>query len=117
MIRLSAFFVVALLASSSFAETVTVEVTIEQVKAESRGIIVAYMIGGEKKTTTLDVSRRAEITLNGTTCATGIHSAGPEGDGRVPERTGSRDENHGHRSDARHAKAGRTHGTQRHVPH
>jgi hypothetical protein len=67
MIRLAAFFVVALLASASFAQTVTVEVTIEQVKAESRGITVSYPVGAEKKTTTLDVSRRAEITLNGTT--------------------------------------------------
>jgi hypothetical protein len=67
MIRLSAFFVVAQLASASFGQTVTVDVTIEQVKAESRGITVSYPVGAEKKTTTLDVGRRAEITLNGKT--------------------------------------------------
>lgn len=65
MIRLSAFFALALLTASSFAQTVKVEVTIEAVKPESRGITVSYSAGAEKKTSTLDVSRKAEITLNG----------------------------------------------------
>lgn len=65
MIRLSAFTALALLASTSFAQAVKVEVTIDQVDPKSRGITVSYSVGAENKTSTLDVSRKAEITLNG----------------------------------------------------
>ena len=47
------------------AESVTVDVSIQSVKPEAREITVAYKPSTGEKAITLDVSRKAEITLNG----------------------------------------------------
>lgn len=47
------------------AQTATVEVTIQAVKPEAKEITVTYNTNLGDKTVTLDVSRKAEITLNG----------------------------------------------------
>ena len=72
MIRLSMFFAVALLVSASFAQAVTVaaevasvQCTIKSADPATRSVTVTYMVGTGEKSITLDVSRKAEITLNG----------------------------------------------------
>lgn len=70
MIRRSAFFALALLASlgaqvAVAQQTSTVEVMIQAVKPEAKEVTVAYKAGTVEKSITLDVSRKAEITLNG----------------------------------------------------
>lgn len=47
------------------ADPVTVEVTIQSANAEARQITVFYQTGSGQKTIDLDVSSKAEITLNG----------------------------------------------------
>lgn len=53
-------------AQVAVAETVTVNVSIQSVKPEAKEITVAYKTSTGEKSVTLDVSRKAEITLNGT---------------------------------------------------
>jgi len=67
MLRVSTFSLcaVVLLVQSALAQTVSVDVTIKAVQADSHGITVSYKVGATDKTTTLDVSRRATITLAG----------------------------------------------------
>jgi len=64
-LSLSFALLVHLVAQAAIAQTATVEVTIQAVKSEAKEITVAYMAGTEGKTITLDVSRKAEITVNG----------------------------------------------------
>ncbi len=52
-------------AQIAIAQVATVEVTIHAVKPEAKEITVAYKSGTADKSITLDVSRKAEITLNG----------------------------------------------------
>jgi len=54
-----------LLAPAAQAATVTVDVTIKAVDAKTRGITVIYKAKAGLKTIDLDVSRKAEITVNG----------------------------------------------------
>jgi hypothetical protein len=54
-----------LLSSSAQAAAVTVDVTIKSVNPQSRGITVVYKTELGEKTIELDVSRKAEITVNG----------------------------------------------------
>jgi len=49
----------------AWAAVVTVDVTLKTVNPQSRGLTVTYMAGAEEKTIDLDVSRKAEITVNG----------------------------------------------------
>lgn len=49
----------------AWAAVVTVDVTLKTVNPQSRGLTVTYMAGAEEKTIELDVSRKAEITVNG----------------------------------------------------
>lgn len=49
------------------AETVTVDVTIKAIDSKSRGITVSYETKSGQKSIDLDVSRKAEITVNGET--------------------------------------------------
>jgi hypothetical protein len=70
MIRLSAFFVVALVASASFphafaADVASVQCTIKSVDLTTRSVTVAYTVGTAEKLITLDVSRNAKITIKG----------------------------------------------------
>jgi hypothetical protein len=46
------------------AAVVTVDVTIKAINPQSRALTVAYKAGAEEKTIELDVSRKAEITVN-----------------------------------------------------
>ena len=64
--RLPILFTLVLFAcQTSRAAVVEVEVTIKAVTPQSRGITVAYPTSNSEKTTELDVSRKAEITVNG----------------------------------------------------
>jgi hypothetical protein len=54
-----------LIASSALATVVEVDVTIKSVDAKSRGITVTYETKSGQKSIDLDVSRKAEITING----------------------------------------------------
>ena len=56
---------IGLLTQTAIAQIITVDVTIEEVKPEAHGITVSYNVGNEKKTITLDVSRKAVITVKG----------------------------------------------------
>lgn len=56
---------VGLFGRITIAQTVSVEVTIQAVKAEAKEIVATYKSGTADKSITLDVSRKAEITLNG----------------------------------------------------
>lgn len=51
--------------TAALAQTATVEVTIQAVKPEAKEITVTYKTSLGEKPITLDVSRKAEITLNG----------------------------------------------------
>lgn len=63
---LGTFVVAALLLSQPVSATVVeVDVTIKSVDARTRGISVSYEVKGEQKSLDLDVSRKAEITVNG----------------------------------------------------
>lgn len=56
----------ALLTAHAFrADVASVQCTIKSVDPTTRSITVAYMVGTAEKSITLDVSRKAEITLNG----------------------------------------------------
>ncbi len=57
-------------------QAVTMRVTLESVTPESRGIVVSYTAGAETHNLSLDVSRKAEITLNGSQVA--LASLGPQ---------------------------------------
>lgn len=50
---------------AAMAETVTVDVTIKAIDSKSRGITVSYETKSGQKSIDLDVSRKAEITVNG----------------------------------------------------
>ena len=52
-------------AQAAMTATVDVNVTIKVVDAKSRGITVTYETKLGKKSIDLDVSRKAEITING----------------------------------------------------
>lgn len=57
---------VALLSAHAFgADVVSVQCTIKSVDPTTRSVTVAYTVGTAEKSITLDVSRKAEITLNG----------------------------------------------------
>ena len=56
---------VSLFAQMAVAQTATVEVTIQTVRPEAKEITVTYTTSLGEKSITLDVSRKAEITLNG----------------------------------------------------
>jgi hypothetical protein len=58
-------FLLSLAVQTATGQTSAVEVTIQAVKPEAKEITVAYMVGTVEKSITLDVSRKAEITLNG----------------------------------------------------
>ena len=59
------FLVLFSASQSSDAEAVKVETTIKSVKPEAKEITVTYKAGTTEKAITLDVSRKAAITLNG----------------------------------------------------
>jgi WD40 repeat protein len=61
-----------LVTQTALAQTTTVEVTIQAIKPEAKEITVEY---GDGKSITLDVSRKAEIMLNGKEAA--LDSLGP----------------------------------------
>ena len=63
-------FVTVLLFSCQIAKAkiVEVDVTIKSVDVKARGITVVYEAKVGQKTIDLDVSRKAEITINGTSC-------------------------------------------------
>ncbi|MBN1588099.1 MAG: PDZ domain-containing protein [Pirellulales bacterium] len=68
-----------LLLSASFAkgaEPVTVQVTIQSVNADARQILVRYETRSGQKTISLDVSRKAEITINGEKATLGLLAGG-----------------------------------------
>ena len=62
-------------AQTVMAQSVSVEVTIQSVKPEAKEITVGYKTNLGDKSITLDVSRKAEITLNGE--QTTLESLGP----------------------------------------
>jgi hypothetical protein len=59
------FVLSAILVSELRAAITTVDVTIKAVDLKARSVTVTYQVSGEQKTTDLDVSRKAEITVNG----------------------------------------------------
>jgi hypothetical protein len=63
--KLLAALSVLLIAQTALAQTTTVDVTIQAVKPEAKEITVGYKTNLGEKSISLDVSRKAEITLNG----------------------------------------------------
>jgi hypothetical protein len=68
-------FLILSFVSEAVAQTTTVEVTVQSVKPEAKEITVGYKTNLGNKTITLDVSRKAEITLNGEEAT--LESLGP----------------------------------------
>lgn len=65
MLGVVSLLLVFLASASTQAAVVTVDVTIKAVNTQSRGISVVYKTELGEKTIELDVSRKAEITING----------------------------------------------------
>jgi len=77
MFRFVAFLLACpMLTSIAYAQTTTVEVTIQSVKPEAKEVTVEYQIATGEKSITLDVSRKAEITLNGEASSLELLGAG-----------------------------------------
>ena len=115
-VLLSSFVVaVVLLSGRTEAAVVEVDVTIKAVNPQARGITVVYKTDLGEKTIELDVSRKAEITLNGNSDS--LASLGPGLKAKVSydKELGRRYEDRGDRNSGRRQTAGvgGTFGTQR----